>query len=159
MKKSSKQNFRFLPFYVNGIAIQSFGYDYENQKVRLCDFTGKCVFRLDLSIEKYDSLSAKGNPAEPPVWNKLVELFGDADVVEEAKRKLANDKKKNMAYWDIIDDTCYEAVRGVAASSQTEIDEDELEDAITEIGAEIRDIIVEKLKAIGGTFPFVDENY
>lgn len=75
------------------------------------------------------------------------------------ERTLENDKKKNMAYWDIIDETCYEAVRGVAASSITEIDEDELEEAVTEIGAEIRDIIVEKLKAVGGNFPFVAEDY
>ena len=78
-------------------------------------------------------------------------LVGDECI----ERTLENDKKKNMAYWDIIDDTCYEAVRGVAASSQ----EDELEYAVTELGAEILDIIVAKLKAIGGKFPFVDENY
>lgn len=82
-------------------------------------------------------------------------LVGDKCV----EKTCANDKKRNMAYWDTIDDICYEAVRGVSALSQTEIDEDELEEAVTEIGAEIRDIIIEKLKAIGGEFPFVDENY
>lgn len=37
--------------------------------------------------------------------------FVDGECIE---RTFENSKKKNMAYWDIIDDTCYEAVRSIA---------------------------------------------
>ncbi len=75
------------------------------------------------------------------------------------KNKKRNAKKNNMAYWDDIDECCYEAVRNVAAASRSNIDKDKLEDAIIEIGADIRDTIVKELEKIGGKFPFVDENY
>lgn len=77
-------------------------------------------------------------------------------MTENEKRKA---KKNNMAYWDAIDDCCYEAVRNVSASSQSPIDKDELEDAVIAIGAEIRDTIITELRKIGGVFPFVDEDY
>lgn len=75
------------------------------------------------------------------------------------KKQKTQSKKNNMAYWDDIDECCYEAVRNVSASSRVPIDEDELEDVITEIGAEIRDMIIGRLEEIGGVFPFVDEDY
>ena len=68
-------------------------------------------------------------------------------------------KKDNLAYWDDIDECCYEAVRNISASSRTPIEQDELEDSIIEIGAEIRDMIIRELEEIGGVFPFVDEDY
>ena len=77
-------------------------------------------------------------------------------MTENEKRKA---KKNNMAYWDDIDECCCEAVRNVSASSRTPIEQNELEDAIAEIGAEIRDMIIKELEEIGGVFPFVDEDY
>ena len=180
-------------FYVNGVYIASFWYDFAKEKLLLYTVDGHLEAEIAMGNKQYNQLYKENpNPSgEGSVWNKLVELFGDIstpsddlkcplggsntiDCIDcayspnyhfvdgecvERMKTLENNKKKNMAYWDVIDETCYEAVRGVAASSQTEIDEDELEDAVTEIGAEIRDIIIEKLKAIGGDFPFVDENY
>lgn len=77
-------------------------------------------------------------------------------MTENEKRKA---KKNNMAYWDDIDECCYEIVKNISASSQVSIDEDALEESITEIGAEIRDTIIKELEKIGGVFPFIDEDY
>lgn len=72
-------------------------------------------------------------------------------------------KKNNMAYWDEIDDECYECVRQILSMSDTStvpVEDDDIEDdIIVPIGAEIRDIVISGLKEKGYEFPFVDADY
>lgn len=70
------------------------------------------------------------------------------------ERTFENDKKRNSAYWDEIDGTI-EAMLGIVANySTTPVDRNMLADGI----ADIRESVVDFLKEIGGTFPYVEGN-
>jgi len=71
------------------------------------------------------------------------------------------DKKANMAYWDEIDNTSEEFVTTFLSHSATseQLDEDE----VLEIGKEVTEFMLSKLKEYGidtdKAYPYVDENY
>lgn len=75
---------------------------------------------------------------------------------------IRTDKKKNMAYWDEIDDIILQAVRDIAALSMSDKkmdEENEVEDDILNISKEALDVIIPRLEEVGYEFPYVDENY
>ena len=69
-------------------------------------------------------------------------------------RTFENDKKKNSAYWDAIDGTIESMLEMVANYSTTSVDRSMLEDGV----ADIRESVIDFLKEIGGTFPYVGGN-
>jgi hypothetical protein len=72
-------------------------------------------------------------------------------------KNFTNDKKKNMAYWDTIDDYAFDCVSAIALMSETDIGVD---CDFTDISKEVVDLITNRLKEnFGGTFPYIDENY
>lgn len=68
-----------------------------------------------------------------------------------------SDKKENARYWDDIEEIIAEAIQKVADKSSMPINKEKLEEYVTDITSETREIIIENLEAIGGDFPFVDE--
>lgn len=72
-----------------------------------------------------------------------------------------NDKKHNVQYWNGIDRIIEDAIHSVAEMSMMKMDEDDVFNACYGYGLvpKIRDFIVSELEEVGGTFPFVDENY
>lgn len=74
---------------------------------------------------------------------------------------ITTNKKRNMAYWDEIDNTSETFVRDFANYAQTDIALDD--DAITEIGKAVTEKVLEELKDrdidITTAFPYVNENY
>lgn len=75
---------------------------------------------------------------------------------------IRTDKKKNMAYWDEIDDIILQAVRDIAALSMSDKkmdEENEVEDDVLNISKEALDVIIPRLEEVGYEFPYVDENY
>lgn len=75
---------------------------------------------------------------------------------------IRTDKKKNMAYWDEIDDIILQAVRDIAALSMSDKkmdEENEVEDDVLNISKEALDAIIPRLEEVGYEFPYVDENY
>lgn len=71
------------------------------------------------------------------------------------------DKKANMAYWDEIDNTSEEFVTAFLSHSATSEQLDE--DKVLEIGKEVTEFMLSKLKEYGvdtdKAYPYVDENY
>lgn len=75
---------------------------------------------------------------------------------------IRTDKKKNMAYWDEIDNIILQAVRDIAALSMSDKkmdEENEVEDDVLNISKEALDVIIPRLEEVGYEFPYVDENY
>ena len=81
-----------------------------------------------------------------------------------------NNKKANMAYWDMIDDLTESYVKDLMAFSQKDIstDEDEFEeefeesfdDVVLELGKEITEFATKLLtERLNAEFPYVDEDY
>jgi hypothetical protein len=68
-----------------------------------------------------------------------------------------SDKKENARYWDDIEEIIAEAIQKVADKSSIPINKEKLEEYVTDITSETREIIIENLEAIGGYFPCVDE--
>ena len=69
------------------------------------------------------------------------------------------DKKANARYWDSIDAVIEIAVCDIAKFSDTEINEEVLDDLISDgIVADIRELTIKYLEEKGGTFPYVDGN-
>lgn len=68
-------------------------------------------------------------------------------------------KKRNMEYWDYIDNTSEEYVKNIYAladnADEITVDDDE----ILSIYKEVQDIVIKKLEKLGLIYPFVDENY
>ncbi len=78
----------------------------------------------------------------------------------EDEKNFKTDKKKNMAYWDEIDDIILRAVKDIIAWSTSEkklTEENEEEDDILNISKEALDIIIPRLRSVGYEFPFVEE--
>ena len=75
----------------------------------------------------------------------------------EVNKNFTNDKKKNMVYWDQIDDYAFDCVSAIALMSETDIG---VECDFTDIYKEVVDLVTNRLKEkFGGTFPYVNENY
>ena len=74
---------------------------------------------------------------------------------------IVTNKKRNMEYWDAIDNVSEEFVREFAKYAQPELELDD--DAIMEIGKAITVKVLEELKDLGvdteKAYPYVDENY
>lgn len=68
-----------------------------------------------------------------------------------------SDKKENARYWDDIEAIIAEAIEKVANKSSVPISKEKLEEYVTDITSETREIIIKNLEDIGGYFPFVDE--
>lgn len=70
-------------------------------------------------------------------------------------------KKRNMAYWDEIDNVSEEFVREFAKYAQPELELDD--DDVLEIGKTVTEKVLEELKDHGidtdKAYPYVDENY
>ena len=79
------------------------------------------------------------------------------EFIENAKVN----KKSNMAYWDEIDEVAEEFVRNFLSCSVSgnTLNEDE----ILDIGKEITEVMLDKLRDYGidtdKAYPYVDENY
>ena len=79
------------------------------------------------------------------------------EFIENAKVN----KKSNMAYWDEIDEVSEEFVRNFLSCSVSgnTLNEDE----ILDIGKEITEVMLDKLRDYGidtdKAYPYVDENY
>ena len=75
------------------------------------------------------------------------------------KNLIRTDKKRNARYWDGIDAIIETMVYDVAKASVVELEEDALEDIISDgIVADVREMVIDYLKEKGGEFPFVNEN-
>ena len=75
---------------------------------------------------------------------------------------IRTDKKKNMAYWDEIEDIILKATKDIAAlsmSGKVMTEENEVEDDILNISKEALDVLIPRLEEVGYEFPYVDENY
>ena len=69
------------------------------------------------------------------------------------------DKKANARYWDGIDAMVEQMVRDVAAFSDRKVEEDALDDLISDgIVADVREVVIAYLEEKGGEFPFVNED-
>ncbi len=78
----------------------------------------------------------------------------------EDEKNFKTDKRKNMAYWDEIDDIVLRAIKDIIALSTSEkklTEENEEEDDILNISKEALDIIIPRLRSVGYEFPFVEE--
>ena len=66
-------------FYVNGVYIASFWYDFAKEKLLLYTVDGHLEAEIAMGNKQYNQLYKENpNPSgEGSVWNKLVELFGD----------------------------------------------------------------------------------
>lgn len=71
---------------------------------------------------------------------------------------IQTDKKANSRYWDDIDGKCYELIQELSKYSTTQVLDEELNNITCQCGAEIREIIINHLKNVGGNFPFVNED-
>ena len=69
------------------------------------------------------------------------------------------DIKENIEYWDKIDDSVLETVRGIAKLSVVPIDKNALDQHEQGIAAEAREVIIAYLEQIGGDFPVSDGEY
>lgn len=69
------------------------------------------------------------------------------------------DKKRNMEYWDYIDDTSEEYVKNIYAFADNADKIIVDDDKILSIYKEVQDTVIEKLEKLGLIYPFVDENY
>lgn len=88
-------------------------------------------------------------------YSVIVDLKGNDN--SEVNKNFTNGKKKNMAYWDQIDDYAFDCVSAIALMSETDIG---VECNFTDINKEVVDLVTNRLKEkFGGTFPYVDENY
>lgn len=77
---------------------------------------------------------------------------------------ISTDKKKNIEYWDDIDNVCEIFIREFATYSTKNVDtisnKKEFELFINEIAPEVRDFVKGKLEEkLGAKFPFVDVDY
>ncbi len=68
-----------------------------------------------------------------------------------------SDKKENARYWDDIEAIIAEAIEKVAGKSSVLINKEKLEEYLTDITSETREIIIKNLEDIGGYFPVIDE--
>lgn len=68
-----------------------------------------------------------------------------------------SDKKENARYWDDIEAIIAEAIEKVAGKSSVPISKGKLEEYLTDITSETREVIIKNLEDIGGYFPCVDE--
>lgn len=78
------------------------------------------------------------------------------EVQGKQDKSFKTDKKKNAAYWDVIDDTVETCITDILAMSAEKVDADELDLYGDGIIGEVRDLIIDYLKEQGAEFPFVD---
>ncbi len=115
----------------------------------------------------YDLTTFPDSITEKVILETIPEV---AEHIALARKKIAliseedddiSDKKANMAYWDEIDNTSEEFVTAFLSHSVTseQLDEDE----VLEIGKEVTEFMLSKLREYGintdTAYPYVDENY
>lgn len=77
---------------------------------------------------------------------------------EDELYKVGNDKKENAAYWDSIEDLATQYLKKLSQLSYLSDVREPLEDHILDITKKVTEVAVKELEAIGGVFPFVDED-
>lgn len=88
--------------------------------------------------------------------------YGDMYHSRKEEPSLFNDKKKNAAYWDAIDNEFAETIKCVFrySSEAVDITDEELEQKMYGSGVlpEVRDKVIGFLKELGAEFPYIDED-
>ena len=68
-----------------------------------------------------------------------------------------SDKKKNMEYWDEIDNLVIELVRNLAGMSDVPVKLNEQEEL--DLSKYIEEYAIQTMESWGFSFPYVDSNY
>ena len=84
-------------------------------------------------------------------------------MTKEMAAVVSVDKKANVQYWDALEDSVFECIKGIMGFSTTKIPltDDELINELLSDGTlkEVTEKIVDFLTEKGGVFPYVDCNY
>lgn len=74
------------------------------------------------------------------------------------ERTRFNDKKLNMSYWDLIDETTENYIKDMLLLGDVKYKEEYYSDLLP-LMKEISKIATEYLSKCGATYPYIDENY
>ena len=131
---------------------------WQDDDENICYFTeDRCSHCTKSVISKHDTEDTVKKPK--PTFKKHYSVTVDLKENDnsEVNKNFTNDKKKNMAYWDKIDDYAFDCVSAIALMSETDIG---VECDFTDINKEVVELVTNRLKEnFGGTFPYIDENY